>query len=139
MVCTWVGGGALGGILSFFKHAGVWELSVGSAAPPVMWDTFKATLRGAYISAIKASRVEHNQAIKDLQDRDKSCTHLHAELPSPTSLAELQMARWALLVFYQELTHCVFQKRVEDLFEKRKKNGKLLALLTASVPRKASC
>lgn len=96
-----------------------------------MWDAFKASTCGMYVSAIKAARAEKNSTSEELQAREIQCAKTNADTPSPSSLAELQMARRALLVHFENLTQCNFKTRAETLFEKGDKNWKLLAYLTA--------
>lgn len=103
-----------------------------------MWDAFKAFTRGAYVSAIKAAWVEKNSKSDELQARETQCDKAHAETPSTSSLTELQMARRALLVHFQNLIQCNCRNKAEELFEKGDKNGKLLAYLTAETQTHAA-
>lgn len=89
---------------------------------PVVWDAFKVSTRGMYVSAIKAARAEKNSTSEELQAHEIQCV-THADTPSPSSLSELQMVRRALLVHLQSLTKCNFKTRAEKLFEKGTKMG----------------
>lgn len=101
-VASRLGGRALSGVFPHPKE--FWELNERTAALPVIWDAFKASTQLVYVSAIKAARVEQNSKSEELQAHELSCAQTHAVSPSPTSLAELQMARRALLVHFQNLT-----------------------------------
>lgn len=58
-----------------------------------MWDAFKVSTQGMYVSAIKAARAGKNSTSEEFQAHEIQCAKAHADIPSPSSLAELQMTR----------------------------------------------
>lgn len=99
-----------------------WEFNEGTALS-VVWEAFKVSTQVMYVSAIKAARVEQNSKPEELQAHELSCAQTPADSPSPTSLAELQMVRWALLVNFQNLTQCVFKHQGKNCLKKVTKMG----------------
>ncbi|XP_018415737.1 PREDICTED: plexin-C1-like [Nanorana parkeri] len=70
-----------------------WHDNVGTASAPVVWDAFKATTRGEYISGIKAARREHSAALTVLQDEEAICAAAYADSPGESTVAALKKAR----------------------------------------------
>lgn len=67
--------------------ASYWPTNEDTADLPVVWDSFKAVVRGECISAIKAERVVHNAEIHRLQEVEQDC----AERDMPSVLLMLLM------------------------------------------------
>lgn len=68
-----------------------WQINEGSSTTQLIWDAFKATVRGEYISAIKAARTQHSHDTEILQENNRhafryTLTLLHPHITGrPTS------------------------------------------------------
>lgn len=111
--------------------SGYWEDNLASTTLPIVWDAFKAYIRGQYISAIKQARKAFNIKLQELQDKERACELAHATDQSDVTYIELLEARCLLALHYTELMHTSWTKRAESVFEQGDKNGKLIAMLVA--------
>lgn len=111
--------------------ASYWSTNEDSADPPVVWDAFKAVVRGECISAIKSKRVAHNAEILKLQDNEKECAERHASNSSDTTYLSLMEARRLLSLHFSDLAHMEAKHRANSVFSEGDKNGKLLTRLVA--------
>lgn len=48
-----------------------WTANVDTSEPPLVWDAFKAVARGEGISAIKTARVNDNEELNSLKQRER--------------------------------------------------------------------
>lgn len=110
-----------------------WPTNVDSSSPQIVWDSFKAVVRGEYISAIKAARNTQNSMVQTLQERETACALEHAAHTSLASLTALRQAQRDVALQFSNQTQCIAQKCVYRLFEEGDKNGKLLVLLTTEI------
>ncbi|XP_040184700.1 vomeronasal type-2 receptor 26-like [Rana temporaria] len=108
-----------------------WTQNVDSADPLVVWDAFKAVIRGESITAIKRVRVDQNATIQELQDRERECASVHATDRTDVSYSALLEARRRLSMHCNDLAHTEAAHRANSLFSEGDKNGKLLARLVA--------
>lgn len=108
-----------------------WPANIDSSTPQMVWDSFKAVIRGEYVSAIRAARMSQNSDIQRLQDVELACAADHATAPTLETLQSLQQARRELNLHYCNQKQCMARKQAETLFDAGDKNGKLLAMLTA--------
>lgn len=69
------------------------DKNVSSAADTVVWDTFKAVLRGQYILAIKASHKEHNAEREALQIEEHRLEREYAATPGDMTFVALEGAK----------------------------------------------
>lgn len=69
-----------------------------------MWDAFKAFTRGDCISAIKTARVNDNEEINHLKQRERECAETHAGSPTRASYETLLEARRRLSLHVKGLT-----------------------------------
>lgn len=108
-----------------------WSTNADSAEQPVVWDAFKAVVRGESISAIKTARKDHNSEIVVLQKRDCECAREHTYTPSDDKYTSLLEVRRLLSLHFMELAHTEAGRRAESLFSQGDKSDKLLAMLVA--------
>lgn len=107
-----------------------WPANIESSTQMV-WDSFKAVIRGEYISAIKAARMLQISDTQKLQEVEITCAAEHVAAPTPETLQSLQQARRDLNLHYCNQTQCMARKQAETLFDAGDNNGKLLAMLAA--------
>lgn len=73
-----------------------WMSNVDEVGPPVVWDAFKAVIRGESISAIKTARVNENEEYENMQREERERAGEHAESPSRVSYESLLEVRLRL-------------------------------------------
>lgn len=108
-----------------------WVHNPATTEDTVVWDSFKAVMRGQYIFAIKPVHAEHNTTRETLQTREQGCEREYAYAPSDLTFAALEGTRRQLALHDSSLVHTNLQHKAERLFEKGDKNGRLLAMLVA--------
>lgn len=108
-----------------------WQINEGSSTAQLTWDAFKATIRGEYISAIKAARTQYSHNTEVLQEKEQVYAQIYADNPSSASLADLHQGRRGLHLHYKDMTKKDSKRMMERVFERGDKNGCLQAMLVA--------
>lgn len=113
------------------KIAQYWDCNDNVTNAQVTWDAFKATIRGDYISAIKAARLDYVSEIKELESRVSTAEEVFASDSSTGAYSSLAQARRALSLHLSGSTASSERLLRARIFESGDKNRRLLASLVA--------
>lgn len=106
-----------------------WEQNTGSTSPEITWDTFKAYMRGHYISSIAHVKKQQKKETQLLQQSVINNTATYSSDPTPAHFDLLIAAQRELNLHMAEVTRLDTHKGRQKVFEQGDKNGRLLALL----------
>lgn len=110
------------------------SINVDTASPSVVWDAFKATPRGNYISPIKAARADYASTTKHLEVCEAEAAASFVGHPTHEAYLHLAQARREVILHYTTLTQMDTNLLAGKIFESEDKNGRLLANLVAKPP-----
>lgn len=98
----------------------------------MVWDAFKAVIRGEAVSTIRAARIHDKEELDILQRRERECAEAHASSPTEeATYVVLLDTRRLLSLHVTGQTRLELQKTAHTFFVEGDKNGKLLAMLVA--------
>lgn len=93
-----------------------WSTNIDSSEPPVVWDTFKAVVRGECISAIKTARVNDNEILNTLKQKERESAEKQVKAPTKASYEAHLEARRALPLHIKGLTRTELKRNTHTMF-----------------------